>query len=449
MLFYRTLAILTAIAVLIIWIAQYDPGYLFISYREWQLETSITLSLIIVTILFGIFYLAIRLFSGTLKLPIYFARWRKKRRAEHIRNATHQGLIALTEGRWKQAERYLGRYASGSEAPLLNYLGAARAAQKLGSSTRRDRYLASAARSMPDAELAVGLTQAEVQLSNQQTEQALATLRHLNTIAPKHEHVLYLLKKIYMQLNSWDDLVELLPQLRQQKVFDTEHLDALEKQIHQHRLLAANGRTDSLHQCWSTIPEAIRQDPQFIRAYASMLKKLGAEHEVEELLRDTLKSSWEPKLVRLYGLTAGDDSMLQLNQLESWLGEYGKHPELLLALGRVSIRNQLWGKAQAYLEASNGVEERAETYCELGKLLHGLEEYEKANRCFYKGLELSVGSECIQSYDGTITHNPFAAHSEHMRAPVEAAQVEASTPSTSLPKPDYLDGAAAHSKASE
>ncbi|HEA25886.1 MAG TPA: heme biosynthesis protein HemY [Ectothiorhodospiraceae bacterium] len=410
MLFYRTLAILTAIAVAIIWIAQYDAGYLFINYRDWQLETSLTFALIIIAILFSLFYLAIRTLSGTLKLPLHLAHWQQRRRAERIRHATHQGLIALTEGRWKQAERYLGRYASGSEAPLLNYLGAARAAQKLGSSTRRDRYLAAAARSMPDAELAVGLTQAEVQLSNKQTEQALATLRHLHTIAPKHEHVLYLLKRIYLQLKSWDDLMELLPELRQQKVFETEVLDALEKQIHQNRLQAAAERVDSLHQCWSTIPEKVRQQPQFIHLYASQLKNLGAEHEAEVLLRDALKANWDPELVRLYGRIAGEDLMVQLNQLELWLGEYGKHPELLLALGRVSMRNQLWGKAQAYLEASNGIEPRAETYCELGKLLHNLEEFEKANECFHSGLELSVGGECIQAYDGTITHNPFAAH---------------------------------------
>ncbi|MCW8982612.1 MAG: heme biosynthesis protein HemY, partial [Gammaproteobacteria bacterium] len=238
MLFYRTLAILTAIAVAIIWVAQYDAGYLFINYRDWQIETSLTFALIISTLLFSLFYLSIRTLSRTLKLPLYLARWQQRRRRERIRHATHQGLIALTEGRWKQAERFLGRYASGSEAPLLNYLGAARAAQKLGSSVRRDRYLAAAAKSMPDAELAVGLTQAEVQLSNQQTEQALATLRHLHSIAPKHEHVLYLLKKIYLQLKSWDDLVELLPALRQHKVFEVEALDELERKTHENRLLA-------------------------------------------------------------------------------------------------------------------------------------------------------------------------------------------------------------------
>ncbi len=403
---YRTLTIFTAITAAIIWIAQYDSGYLFISYSDWQLETSLTLSLIIIAILFTLFYLAIRILSGTLRLPVYFAHWLQRRRARHIRHATHRGLIALTEGRWRQAEHYLGRYASGSETPLLNYLGAARAAQKLGASTRRDRYLAAAARSMPDAELAVGLTQAEVQLSNQQTEQALATLRHLHTIAPKHEHVLYLLKKIYLQLSSWDDLVALLPQLRKHKIFDPEDLDALEKQVHHQRLLAAAARNDSLHLCWSTTPKPLRQDPSFIHLYASMLKKLGAEHEVEALLRGVLNSSWDPELVRLYGLTAGDDLMLQLNRLESWLGEYGQHPELLLALGRVSIRNRLWGKAQAYLEASNGVDERAETYCELGRLLQGLAEHEKANHCFRRGLDLAVGDQSIQPYDATIALNP-------------------------------------------
>jgi len=443
MLFYRTLAILAAIAVAIIWISQYDSGYLFVSYREWQLETSLTFTLIIATLLFALFYLTIRTVSRTLKLPIYLARWQQQRRAEHIRHATHQGLIALTEGRWKQAERYLGRYASGSEAPLLNYLGAARAAQKLGSSSRRDRYLAAAAKSMPDAELAVGLTQAEVQLSNQQTEQALATLRHLHTIAPKHEHVLHLLKKIYLQLKSWDDLMELLPELRQQKVFEAALLDNLEKEIHENRLLAAAERIETLHQCWSTIPTTLQKEPHFVYLYASRLKQLGVEDEVESVLRNALKSVWDPQLVRLYGLIAGEDLMVQLNQLESWLGEYGKHPELLLALGRLSIRNQLWGKAQAYLEASNGIEARAETYCELGKLLQGLDEFEKANDCFHRGLQLSIGGECIQSYDGTITHNPFAAH--HHKQPDQSGQSD--QPLESGPS-DHSVGAAS-SNASE
>ena len=432
MLFYRTLTILTAIAVAIIWIAQYDAGYLFIDYRDWQLETSVTFAISIIIILFILFYFAIRILSGTLKLPIHLAHWQQHRRAEHIRHATHQGLIALTEGRWKQAERYLGRYASGSEAPLLNYLGAARAAQKLGSSTRRDRYLAAAARSMPDAELAVGLTQVEVQVSNQQTEQALATLRHLHAIAPKHEHVLSLLKKIYLQLKSWDDLMALLPKLRQQKVFSTDELDTLEKQVHQNRLEAAADRVDSLHQCWSSIPESVRQQPQFIRLYASKLQRLGAEHEVALLLSDALKLAWDPELVRLYGRVVSDDLMAQLNQLERWLDEYDKHPELLLALGRIAMRSQLWGKAQAYLEASNGIEPRAETYYELGKLLYNLEEFNKANSCFQKGLELSVGDECIQAYDGSITHNPFATSLHHEQTG----------------RLDHLDGAAS-SKASE
>ncbi|NOR52276.1 MAG: heme biosynthesis protein HemY [Gammaproteobacteria bacterium] len=433
MLFYRTLAIIVAITVAIIWVGQYDSGYLFINYRNWQLETSITFALLITTTLFAIFYLTIRTLSRTLKLPIYLARWQQRRRAEHIRHATHQGLIALTEGRWKQAERYLGRYASSSEAPLINYLGAARAAQKLGSSERRDSYLAAAAKSMPDAELAVGLTQAEVQLSNQQTEQALATLRHLHHIAPKHEHVLYLLKKIYQQLKSWDDLVELLPELRQHKVFETEALDRLEKQIHQNRLQVAAERVDSLHQCWSSIPESIRQKSPFIYLYASKLKKHGAEHEVEEVLRNALKSAWDPELVRLYGQTTGDDLMLQLNQLELWLGEYGKHPELLLALGRVSIRNQLWGKARAFLEASIGIEPRAESLCELGQLLHNLEEFEKANECFHRGLELAVGSECVHSYNRTITHSPFTAQAD------QPDQLDQFDPASQASQPDQVE----------
>ena len=104
--------------------------------------------------------------------------------------------------------------------------------------------------------------------------------------------MLYLLKKIYLQLKSWDDLMALLPELRQQKVFKAEVLDELEKQVHQNRLQATADRADALHKCWSTIPESIRQQPPFIHLYATKLQSIGAEHEVETLLRHALKSAW-------------------------------------------------------------------------------------------------------------------------------------------------------------
>ena len=71
---------------------------------------------------------------------------------------------------------------------------------------------------MPSADVAVGLTQAELQLAHQQYEQALATLMHVRSLSPKHNYVLKLLKKLYENLGEWKKLEEILPDLRRRKV---------------------------------------------------------------------------------------------------------------------------------------------------------------------------------------------------------------------------------------
>jgi len=246
------LAVTTGLTLL----AQRDPGYVLISYGGWSMETSLSLLLAALAISFAVLYLVVRLLSGTWHMPLRLAYWQRQRRALRARRRTNRGLIALAEGNWSRAERDLSRAANNSDTPLINYLGAARAAQKQDAEDRRDQYLSQAYESMPDAELAVGLTQADVQLSQGQTEQALATLRHLRTIAPKHAHVLYLLKKLYEKLQSWDDLLDLLPELKRYHVLDPSELEALEHRIHRQRLATSANELETLKSCWNEIPNA-------------------------------------------------------------------------------------------------------------------------------------------------------------------------------------------------
>lgn len=411
-LLFVTLLVLAA-AVGFTLFAQHDPGYLLMSYGGWSVESSLSLFLLAIALCFVIFYLVIRLLFGTLHIPGRLGYWRRQRRALRARHATNRGLLALAEGNWPRAERFLSRYAASSDTPLLNYLGAARAAQKQGADARRDDYLSQAYRSMPGAELAVGLTQAEVQLSSDQAEQALATLRHLRTIAPKHAYVLHLLRKIYERLESWDDLLELVPELTRQHVINSEQAAALNQRIYSQRLQLAGQRLDTLHHCWDETPKALRDTATLRHDYARRLIKLGAHSEAEQQLHEFLKKQWDPTLIRLFGQVRGENPAAQLSLAEKWLKEYEHHPEQLLAVARICFYNKLWGKGRSYLEASIGFEPRAESYCELGQLLDQLGEKGKAAECFRKGLQLAAGEECtplIIPADGDRLHQHSPAH---------------------------------------
>src|SRR3546814_4250333 len=82
-----------------------------------------------------------------------------RRRAEKARESFETGLLRLLEGNWKRAEIELVRRAADHHAGHLNYLAAARAAQRLGAGDRRDHYLKLASEIAPEMEFATLLTQ--------------------------------------------------------------------------------------------------------------------------------------------------------------------------------------------------------------------------------------------------------------------------------------------------
>lgn len=72
--------------------------------------------------------------------------------------------------------------------------------------------------------------------------------------------------------------------------------------------------------------------------------------------------------------------MSRIAQAERWLQQRPEDAGLLLALGRMCVRQRLWGKAQSYLEASLAVEDSQAGHLELARLDDRLERVDEANR---------------------------------------------------------------------
>ncbi len=372
--------------------AHQDPGYVLIGRGYQTLEMSLTLFLAILAMIFAAGYGLVWMVRNFLGIRSKLRFWRSTRRGKRARQVSNQGLIELAQGNWAQAERALVRSVKDSDLPLLNYLSAARAAQKLDAPERRDHYLAMAHENRKDASFAVQVTQAELQLAHGQLEQSLATLIHLRSLSPKHPHVLYLLMNLYEKLKSWGDLKELLPVLRKQKVVPERELHKLEMRLHRElmSIAAKQGKPDRLRSSWQHIPRDLRHEDALIDDYARHLLLLDLHNDAESLLREAIRRHWNMEFVYLYGLVKGDNPAKQLSYAEAWLKGHEHNPVLLLTLGRLSIANELWGKARSYFEASLGAGPRSETYTELGRLLEQLEEPDEARDCFRKGLLLAA-----------------------------------------------------------
>lgn len=364
-----------------------DPGYVLISYANHAVETSLWVAFIGLVITFLFIYLFVRVFKHTSKLGSKIQRWNQERDERKSIKLTNAGLCELAEGNWKLAENKLIKAAKLSTSPLINYLGAARAAQAQEAYERRDNYLRDAHHTNRDAEVAIVLTQAQLQMSAKQWEQALATLRHLNEIVPNHKYALRLLKDAYLECNDWQQLQLLLPSLRKRKALSESELESLERHTYSTLLRKAN-TSEQLEKIWNDIPRHLQSNTSLVQLYTELLIKQNESQRATKVIETTLKKQWDSKLVSHYGLTNGMSNPSQLSKAESWLSKHPNDPELLLCLGRLALREQFWGKAREYLERVVRVKPTSAAHQELGRALEALGETEAALTHYRTGLTM-------------------------------------------------------------
>ena len=333
-------------------------------------------------------------FQQLKKFSERFGEKRSQRLVEKARHSHEQGLIELVEGRFEKAEKLLLYRIEHDENTLSSYLAAARAAHYQGAHDRRDEYFRQAQVSKPDATLATGLTQAELQLDHNQFEQALATLNRLNEQAPLHACVLKLLAKTHCKLADWDSLRELLPDLQRVEALSDEKLLSLEIETWCGliRDRAATGNVDSLTLLWDEMPGNIKTIPEVVEHYANELIRKHASGEAEQVLRDYLDANWAESTVMLYAELDVMATDQQISTVENWLQVHPHNEHLLLALGKMCISKNNWGKARGYLEASLSVAPMPATYLKLAQLLEDhMDDPLQAKEYYRQGLHMLSG----------------------------------------------------------
>ena len=372
---------------------QSDPGYVLLAYGNYTVETSLWMGLLLLLVLIFLVWLVVQILRRLLVGPDSLLGWFGSRRARASSRLTNDGLVSFAGGDWSKARRQLLRGAAGRETPLVNYLAAAMASHRLGETEKSSEYLDRASEADPEAEIAVALTRAGLQLEAGQYNQALGTLEPLRGDAGRHPRILDLLQQGYRALGYWQRVVELLPGLGKHQVLPEGELRRLEREAYSGLLQQGGHRRDGsgaegLRDAWQKMPSGLKQDPEMIRVYAGSLVEQAAYGEAEKVILHALGKQWDPQLVRLFGYLESDKPARPLAQAESWLEKHPEDPQLLLCLGRHAARNRLWGKARDYFERSYRQERSAETGAELGRLLSALGEPRIAAVYYRDGLLL-------------------------------------------------------------
>lgn len=366
-----------------------DPGYLFMSYLNWTVEMPLWLGIGLMFFSVLLVYLFIRLASALIEAPKATKAWLRDRRLQRVRRRTVRGYIAFAEGSWKEAEKLLVKSSDKEHTAVINYLCAATCAQKQGKISVRDDYLRLAHESDSRADLAIGITQARLQLESAQLEQGLATLKRLHRLNPSHDFLLELLEQVLVQLKDWEGLIEILPSLKHRHLLPERTLAKISQAAYLGLLQACTTDPDK-KLIWQRIPAELRIDADILVQYLPVLIHENDMITAENLIKHSLRKTWDTRLVRFYGRIQIPDLDRQIKYAEAWLKPHPEDPAVLLCLGRLYASKQMWGHARELLEMSRSIQPSPETDFVLGQVYEGLGDHSSAAKCYEQGLKMSV-----------------------------------------------------------
>jgi uncharacterized protein HemY len=133
-----------------------------------------------------------------------------------------------------------------------------------------------------------------------------------------------------------------------------------------------------LKKFWKQQTRKLEPTAVSVAVYAALLVDIDALPEALLVLEKTLDSRWSDALAEQYsllGLKVSDEQAVQqLKKIEDWLQSRPDTTPLLLAAGRASLRNRLWGKAKEYFERCLRVGADTVAFAELARLQLHLKE---------------------------------------------------------------------------
>lgn len=374
---------LFALAVAVALGARLNDGYVLLVFPPWRAEISLNFFIVALFALFAVLYVVLRALSLTFGLPERVRRYRTGRQREQAGLVFQDAVRLLFEGRFGQALKKATEAHAAGTAPGLSALIAARAAQRMREAQKQQDWMARAKLDDPRTEAATLMLEAEMMNEARRFDEALAALDKLQGKQGRHIAALRLELRARQGIGDWDGVLKLTRQLSKRDALPIEVVSEIRAQAHLGNIAKRAADLGQLTAYLRSVPDDER-GRRVVLAGARALFAQGAETEAQKLIEAVLDAAdngeWQPELVAIYGRLSGGEQTARIAKCEAWLARHPDDARLLKALGRMCLRQRLWGKAQSYLEASLAVEPTAQAHLELARLCDQLERTEEANK---------------------------------------------------------------------
>ena len=382
---------LAALAVGLALAARYNDGYVLLVLPPWRVELSLNLLILLELAGFVALYGFLRVLAHTLQLPRAVREFRARRRREMAEKALNDALRFSFEGRYGHALKSAASAHDAGHAPALAALLAARAAHDLRDGEREKTWLRRAEsleKNDPAIRSARLMTEAELHLEARRHAEALGALDVLAAGGQHHIAALRLALRAHQALGDWRKVLRLVRQLEKYRALSAEQAAPLKLRAQREILRSLSLDSGAVAGYWREIPAAERHAARLAAEAARLLIAAGDCLNAQRIVEDALDEEWDSALLTVYAECHGGDVLGRIAQAEDWLKQQPRDAQLLLALGRLCRQQQLWGKAQSYLEASLSIQPSRAAHIGLAELFDQLERPEQANRHYRTAAEM-------------------------------------------------------------
>ena len=314
-----------------------NPGMIQLELLGYQIQmTAVAAGILLVLLVVGI-----ALLYGLLKTP---GKAISHLSANHSRKQFARGLLALSEGKWAQAEKLLLASVKKSPTPELSYMAAARAAVAQNDLARAEVHL-DQAEAVIDNPLTVDLTRCEIWVKSGQAERAMPLLQTILKTYPNNPRAVHLLTQASQMTEDWQLLADTIPKAEKLALISHQQSNQLKKEVTLARFAAAQ-TAEEVEAIWSGLNK--KQQAKYSHAFCEHGIRVGAYQAVTSHIEKAQKYHFDEELVRYWSQLPYNLNH-RLKVAEKWLVQHPKKASVLLCNAQLHMAKKQWDKAESLL----------------------------------------------------------------------------------------------------
>ena len=391
---------MAALAVALALAGRYGGGHAVFVVPPWRVEMSMMMFSLLIFGAALVGYFTLRLTISAIELPQNLRLRRRERERARVAADLHDGLRALFGGRFDDAEKLakramLANVAADDDGDDLRHLGAALAAWAAHEGGNLPAALPYLARiDSPNSASMRDASKAYMLLAEGRAAEALPLLQALAVNDASNIGVLKMKVEAEIAARAWEDVLRTLVLLKRTGLMPAAAADDIRLNAEIELMKSRPAQRAALLDAWTRLDTVTRFQPALVNALAARLIALDLGDDAAEVLEDAVErhldeGAYQP-LVRRYAEAQSDSTLAQIETAEGWLKKQPRDATLLATLGKLCMRQALWGKARSYLEASVALEPSLDAHMTLARLMEQVGKPQEAMQHIKRSAEMAA-----------------------------------------------------------